>query len=423
MNQLLVKGCFIIIPYLIGLAISDHVITGNEKSNAATSQTDTSIDPLDGITFFIHRNGEAEPCGETLASASVSLTSFEISGDEQLSDLGKYEFDNFLTDALAIALPGQDRMGSPTEQVCGPEQPPESIKGSRRKMWGRGKDYKIDGVESPFLNFCDMGPDHTPILPDHDELVHIDTSGVLSFPCHFHTREGMRINSFEKLIDFVEKQKSQQALDNNLEEECTISEDGSNVCTVMEDVSSAPSFHLYAVPAGRIFMFAPSYIGEVFDIDHVDMPVQKPISLKVMSLTPRVFDIINFFDRQESQTIVDKAMAETSESHRMKRSSTGASGYNVNSQRTSENGFDTHGKVAMTVKNRCLQILGFDHYDDSFTDGLQVLRYNKTTAYIPHMDWIGKIYHSIFAYAISFVHLICILFVFVCLLSNTYFRR
>lgn len=394
MNQLIVKACFIIIPYLVGLAISDHVITSNQKPNAATTQTNPSIDPLYGITFSIHRNGEAKPCGETLAS--VSLTSFEISRDEKLSDLGKYEFDNFLTDVLATALPGQDRMGAPSEQVCGPEQPPESIKGSRRKIWGRGEEYRIDGVESPFLNFCDMGPDHTPILPDHDELVQIDNDGVLTLPCHFHTREGMRIDSLEKLIDFVEKQKSRQEL-SNLEEECTILEDGSNVCTAMEDVSSAPSFHLYAVPAGRIFMFAPSYIGEVFDIDHVDMPIQKPISLKVMSLTPRVFDVINFFDRQESQAIVEKALAETSESHRMKRSSTGASGYNVNSQRTSENGFDTHGKVAMTVKNRCLEILGFDHYDDSFTDGLQVLRYNKTTAYIPHMDWIGKIYHSFFA--------------------------
>lgn len=32
--------------------------------------------------------------------------------------------------------------------------------------------------------------------------------------------------------------------------------------------------------------------------------------------------------------------------------------------------------------------LGFDEYHESFTDGLQVLRYNKTTAYIPHLDWI-----------------------------------
>jgi len=35
-----------------------------------------------------------------------------------------------------------------------------------------------------------------------------------------------------------------------------------------------------------------------------------------------------------------------------------------------------------------MKVLGFDTYIESFTDGLQVLRYNKTTAYIPHMDWI-----------------------------------
>ena len=33
-------------------------------------------------------------------------------------------------------------------------------------------------------------------------------------------------------------------------------------------------------------------------------------------------------------------------------------------------------------------MLGFDEYVESYTDGLQVLRYNKTTAYVPHMDWI-----------------------------------
>ena len=33
-------------------------------------------------------------------------------------------------------------------------------------------------------------------------------------------------------------------------------------------------------------------------------------------------------------------------------------------------------------------MLGFDEYVKSYTNGLQILRYNKTTAYIPHMDWI-----------------------------------
>jgi len=162
-------------------------------------------------------------------------------------------------------------------------------------------------------------------------------------------------------------------------------EDGMTVC---RDDTPMINVHLYAVPAGRPFVFAPSYIGEVFEISHVTPKSEQPISLVVMSLSPRVFDVLNFFDAEESESIVKKALLETSETHKIKRSSTGASGYNLNSQRTSENGFDTHGKTAIAVKKRCVEVLGFDEYIESFTDGLQVLRYNKTTAYIPHMDWI-----------------------------------
>ena len=67
----------------------------------------------------------------------------------------------------------------------------------------------------------------------------------------------------------------------------------------------------------------------------------------VVLLLDRVLDVINFFQEGESRAIVNKALNEKSESHRIKRSSTGASGYNVNNQRTSENGFDTHGEAAI----------------------------------------------------------------------------
>jgi hypothetical protein len=33
-------------------------------------------------------------------------------------------------------------------------------------------------------------------------------------------------------------------------------------------------------------------------------------------------------------------------------------------------------------------VLGFDEYIESHADGLQILRYNLTKAYIPHLDWI-----------------------------------
>jgi hypothetical protein len=51
-----------------------------------------------------------------------------------------------------------------------------------------------------------------------------------------------------------------------------------------------------------------------------------------------------------------------------------------------------------------MKVLGFDTYIESFTDGLQVLRYNKTTAYIVSSKyapttrsvWIEKTNYSSF---------------------------
>lgn len=37
-----------------------------------------------------------------------------------------------------------------------------------------------------------------------------------------------------------------------------------------------------------------------------------------------------------------------------------------------------------------MTLLGFDEYYESHTDGLQILRYNLTQAYIPHMDYLDN---------------------------------
>jgi len=71
----------------------------------------------------------------------------------------------------------------------------------------------------------------------------------------------------------------------------------------------------------------------------------------------------------------------------MKPSSTGVDGYKVNPTRTSENAFDTHSATALKLKQRCFDTLAME-YKDNLADGLQILRYNRTTAYIPHLDWI-----------------------------------
>jgi hypothetical protein len=126
-------------------------------------------------------------------------------------------------------------------------------------------------------------------------------------------------------------------------------------------------------------MFAPHHVGERFELPHVSNDSGEPVSLEVLSVSPRVFEIYNFFSKEESQKLVEKALAETEDSHRIKRSTTGTKEYSIYNKRTSENGFDTHGETALKVKRRCLSTLGFDEYIEGHTDGLQILRYNTTT--------------------------------------------
>jgi hypothetical protein len=136
-------------------------------------------------------------------------------------------------------------------------------------------------------------------------------------------------------------------------------------------------------------MFAPAFVGEEFYLPHIQgADPTKPVYMKVLSLSPRVFDIFNFFTKEESSGLVERALKETKASHRIKRSTTGAVGHSVFERRTSESGFDTHGETAQAVKRRCFDVLGFDEYIEGHSDGLQILRYNQTKAYVAHMDWI-----------------------------------
>ncbi len=343
-DSLITKSLLLIVPYLIGIALSSTVLPPQQQSTSSvateTAKNDIHIKQEDttfaGLSFAIHRNGESSPCGSTIGNLETILLSLVSNKQKSLQNLRmtKYEVDKLLTEAFGKHLLSMSS--------CGPEQAPTSIKGYKRKSWGRGEDYKIDGIESSFLTFCDMGEERTPILHDHDELLRVSSGssgdGVDTLPCHFHTREGLRITSFDQFLDLIRNVNSQKT------EDCAVDSNGEQTC------KSLNMMHLYAVPAGRLFMFAPSYVGEEFTLAHVSHPNPEPVKLRVLSVSPRVFDVVNFFEEDESKAIVDKALRETSESHRIKRSSTGATGYNVNTQRTSENGFDTHGTTAVAVK-------------------------------------------------------------------------
>jgi hypothetical protein len=44
--------------------------------------------------------------------------------------------------------------------------------------------------------------------------------------------------------------------------------------------------------------------------------------------------------------------------------------------------------ICFSFRRRCFRLLGFDEYQEPLSDGLQILRYNLTTAYVPHMDYL-----------------------------------
>lgn len=356
----------IVVPYLIGLLLSSKVISENhfdrflQQNNApkldkvivTKEDCDAALDTLmnknafEGVSFVIHRNGEAESCGEASVdwdALRTAIHTFEYCPDQ----FDKLDVESLLTRLLAEHV-----------SKC---------------------DSGLKGRPAGFLGHCDRGEDRTPILLDHNDLVLVPPSQTL--PCRFHTREGVRITTLKQLSKLLED---------------TV--DGACSSANNETCSATPGLHLYAVPGGRVFMHAPSHVGEIFELPHVKGPMGLPVSLEVISVSPRVFDVHNFFTKEESVDLVKRALEEKSESHRIKRSTTGAVGKSVSSQRTSENGFDTNGKTAVKVKKRCLEILGYDEYLESHGDGLQLLRYNLTTAYIPHMDWIddpsGRLKHN-----------------------------
>lgn len=310
-------------PYLLNITgrrlttAKENVVPGSSSNVSSNCERNfqnllgmtSENDPFEGIPVILHRNGEPTSCGDTGSLFLQNLKQNYALG-ECPAALDKYQVESLLTKTLNDIV-----------ETCFATEK----NGKKRK--------------NGFLGFCDMGPKNTPILLDHNDLVPVVSPGNKeSLPCRFHTREGLQISQLNQLSQMAQAQTQCQLNPNEHEQSCS-----------SEESSSAGS-HLYAVPAGRVFMFAPSYVGEIFNLPHVEGSDNKLIYLEVLSLEPRVFDVFNFFSRDESKELVDRAVAEKSESHRIKRSSTGASGYSVNSRRTSESGFDTHGKTATKVK-------------------------------------------------------------------------
>jgi hypothetical protein len=285
-------------------------------------------DAFDNVKLVVHHNGHGAPCGEIgqeRSSSSLfqafqetflqdakqcptSLSLFSGADDDRMLLYNDYEMESILT-----------RLINHNVDTCNSSALDEDDRDNK----------------SGFYGYCDRGPANTPVLHDHALLVpNFDANGShqSSFlPCHFHTKAGLRIASLAHLAQLA-RQQSTRASGRRGEQQ-------------------GEELHLYAVPAGRYFMFAPSYAGEVIDLEHVaGGDAETFVSLKVLSVQPRVFELINFVNpTREGDVLLQQALTETREELRLSRSTVDAK-EKFMATRTSDTGWDTNSTVAKTLK-------------------------------------------------------------------------
>jgi prolyl 4-hydroxylase len=139
----------------------------------------------------------------------------------------------------------------------------------------------------------------------------------------------------------------------------------------------------YVVPQGVFFVWPLGQVGDVVEPEGVHSPVEgKPIRLRQLSMSPRVFTVENFMSAEEMTAILDHNR------DLVKPSEVGFAGWR-DSTRTSWTAWDFHSWAARKVQRRSFDLLGLD-FDSELADATQVLRYNLSEWYKPHTDWFDE---------------------------------
>jgi hypothetical protein len=178
---------------------------------------------------------------------------------------------------------------------------------------------------------------------------------------------------------------------------------------------------VFIVPQGKLFMWPTFHIGHIAKVTHINLSNNfidsmfasissnnnDVIEIETISLEPKVFKVRNFFSNAEADGLIANALRITEDDYKLKRSSTGTE-YSIDSYRTSENAFDTNSELARNLKKRVFELLGIFPYEEMMADGLQVLRYNQTTAYRHHLGNSGLDCHPPHCFMLSERHSHCL---------------
>jgi len=163
-------------------------------------------------------------------------------------------------------------------------------------------------------------------------------------------------------------------------------EDG-HVVRVFEDLRDGE--HVYVVPSGLHFMWPTREIGHTVVLDDIKTKSPKPIQLKTLNHSPKVFEIENLLTEEEAEQLKQASLSVKHNGNKLQRSTTGHTG-NVDPMRTSDNAFiSSESPLAMELIDRAFQVLRMKT-DMALADGLQVLRYNESAGYRWHTDWFPE---------------------------------
>jgi len=349
---------------------------GDDDSDQQKQQQHLTASDLEtifgGLSLVVSRNGETTSCGSTGATADL-MSAFRRtlrSMPKCPNFKDRYEWELFLTRLLQASLVSTNGGGCARNDVLAGDQ--NSYDGDNEEVdqipWRKASSSSASTTATPgdqagFYGYCYAGEDKTPILPDHNRLVpllltegHNDDGSDSNkyLPCHFHNEHGQMITSMWQLVMHARETAVGGTTERRVSPHYAAGaedddEDRSRRHTLSSQIRK---LHLYAVPAGRHFMFAPTHVGQMIHLPHVKGadPTKGHVTLEVLSLQPRVFEVSNLFTEADADSVVRQALAETRDTFRLQRSSAGSNKVGYPTQKTSECAFVVSGDVTMAIK-------------------------------------------------------------------------
>ena len=160
-------------------------------------------------------------------------------------------------------------------------------------------------------------------------------------------------------------------------------------CFTLNDITEG--MRTYVVPQGVLFVWPLGKVGDEIIPKCVESPIPgKPIKLRQLSMSPRVFSVENFMTKEELEKIISH------NSELVKPSEVGFAGWR-DSTRTSSTAWDMTSWAAKRIQRRSFDIVGIP-YEPDLADAVQVLRYKaqsetengKGEWYKPHTDWFDE---------------------------------